>query len=188
MAHRSPQYGGWSAPISRPHRSWKSVVLPGTVKTDLLEDVQSFLSEEEKEWYGARGIPHRRGYLLHGPPGAGKTTLATAIASALKLDIYVVDPAARGMDDGKLNKAFRNCPPGSMILIEDIDCVMPPRKRGGGKDEIEDDDEEEDKPEEKPETDPGKFGLAKSTVTLSGLLNAIDGVSSQEGCVLFAST
>lgn len=51
-------------------------------------------------------------YLLHGRPGAGKTTLgedsdpgygisvdptsATAIASALKLDIYVINPAARG--------------------------------------------------------------------------------------------
>lgn len=36
--------------------------------------------------------------------------------------------------------------------------------------------------------DPGKFGLARSTVTLSGLLNVIDGVSSQEDCILFATT
>lgn len=35
---------------------------------------------------------------------------------------------------------------------------------------------------------PGKYGLAKSTVTLSGLLNAIDGVLSQEDCILFATT
>ncbi|WWC67705.1 uncharacterized protein I206_101617 [Kwoniella pini CBS 10737] len=36
--------------------------------------------------------------------------------------------------------------------------------------------------------DPGEYGLARSTVTLSGLLNAIDGVSSQEDCILFATT
>ena len=34
----------------------------------------------------------------------------------------------------------------------------------------------------------GGHDLAPSTVTLSGMLNAIDGVSSQEGCVLIAST
>lgn len=51
------------------------------------------------------GIPHRRGYLLHGRrvparprlESASLTplTVATAIASQLKLDIYVVNPAAR---------------------------------------------------------------------------------------------
>lgn len=62
------------------------------------------------------------------------------------------------------------------------DCVMPKKRRG----DLADDDEEDG--DNTAEADPGKFGFAKSTVTLSGLLNAIDGVSSQEDCVLFAST
>lgn len=61
---------------------------------------------------------------------------------------------------------------------------MPPR-RAGSKDE---DDDEDSAQVDSTEADPGKFGYAKSAVTLSGLLNAIDGVSSQEDCVLFATT
>lgn len=67
------------------------------------------------------------------------------------------------------------------------DCVMPPRLRAPD-DSIDDDDEITPAPNAPAEGDPGRFGHAKSTVTLSGLLNAIDGVSSQEDCVLFAST
>ncbi|WWD00331.1 hypothetical protein V866_007243 [Kwoniella sp. B9012] len=182
----SPYTGNWIDPIHRPSRSWSSVILPESDKAPLLKDVKNFLSDEEKEWYGARGIPHRRGYLLHGRPGSGKTTLATAIASQLGLDIYIVNPAARGMDDGKLNKAFRNCPPQNMILIEDIDCVMPPRPKRGDSEDDDEDDPFDDKVGGG--ADPGKYGLARSTVTLSGLLNAIDGVSSQEDCILFATT
>lgn len=59
-------------------------------------------------------------------------------------------------------------------------------KRAKDVDGEKDDDDEED--ESTANVDPGKYGLAKSTVTLSGLLNAIDGVSSQEDCILFATT
>lgn len=41
-------------------------------------DIQTFLSKHA--WYEKRGIPYRRGYLLHGPPGTGKTSTIEAIA------------------------------------------------------------------------------------------------------------
>ncbi|OCF36572.1 hypothetical protein I316_01823 [Kwoniella heveanensis BCC8398] len=191
----------WQTPVSRPARPWSSVILPNSLKDDLLKDIERFLSEKESNWYASRGIPHRRGYLFHGTPGSGKTTLVTAIASKLALDIYVINPAQRGMDDAKLSKLFRDCPARSIILIEDIDCIFP-RGRGhhilspieqqdgctasaeGAADTADDFAKEE--PQQQPSG--GKHDLAPSTVTMSGVLNAIDGVSSQEGCVLIATT
>jgi len=37
----------------------------------ILDDAREFLDSEE--WYTLAGIPYRRGYLLHGPPGTGKS-------------------------------------------------------------------------------------------------------------------
>ena len=52
------------------------------------------------------------------------------------------------------------------------------------------DDSDDDESDDEGQTaNKKKQGNASpSAVTLSGLLNAIDGVSSQEGCVLFATT
>ncbi|CAD6571038.1 MAG: hypothetical protein TREMPRED_000122 [Tremellales sp. Tagirdzhanova-0007] len=182
----------WQIPVSRPCRPWSSIILPGTIKDDLVSNIEKFLSEKETSWYAARGIPHRRGYLFHGDPGAGKSTLATAIASKLHLDIYVVNPAQRGMDDAKLSKLFRDCPAKSIILIEDIPfLVMDDGDNTGTDADTAVDGSEEDRGEQQKSTTPmmgGSHDLAPSTVTLSGLLNAIDGVSSQEGCILIATT
>lgn len=46
------------------------------------------------QWYADRGIPFRRGFLLFGVPGSGKTSLIHAIAGELSLDIYVVSLSA----------------------------------------------------------------------------------------------
>ena len=63
---------------------------------------------------------------------------------------------------------------------------MPQRSKDGANDE---DDQEGDNPAgDAVKAHPGKSGPAQCTVTLSGLLNAIDGVSSQEDCILFATT
>jgi hypothetical protein len=46
-----------------------------------------------------RGIPYRRGYLLHGPPGCGKTSFIVALAGELRLTICIMNLSSKKMSD-----------------------------------------------------------------------------------------
>ena len=70
------------------------------------------------------GIPYRRGYLLHGPPGSGKTSYIQALAGELSYDICVLNLSERGLADDKLFHLLSNAPERSFILIEDIDAAF----------------------------------------------------------------
>lgn len=62
----------------RKRRPLTSVVLSSGLSKNLLDDVSNFV--DSSEWYASRGIPYRRGYLLYGPPGCGKSSFITALA------------------------------------------------------------------------------------------------------------
>lgn len=70
------------------------------------------------------GIPYRRGYLLHGPPGSGKTSFIQALAGALSYDICLLNLSERGLADDKLIHLLSNAPERSFILIEDVDAAF----------------------------------------------------------------
>ena len=73
------------------------------------------------------GIPYRRGYLLHGPPGSGKTSFIQCLAGQLEYNICVLNLGERGMTDDRLSHLLSNTPPQSIILLEDIDAAFPNR-------------------------------------------------------------
>lgn len=82
-----------------------------------------------RAWYAKRGIPWRRGWLLAGPPGCGKTTLARSIAEDLDLPIYVFDLSS--LTNEEVRQAWcsmLNATP-CMALLEDIDIVFGGRER-----------------------------------------------------------
>lgn len=95
----------------QPGRSICSVVLPklDSASMDqaeaLLEDAREFLGSES--WYTERGIPYRRGYLLYGVPGGGKSSLIMAVASELRLPIYVMSFSSERMSDEVLSSLLR---------------------------------------------------------------------------------
>lgn len=111
-----------------------------------------------RDWYASRGIPWRRGYLFYGPPGTGKTSLVRALASELDLNIAVLDLASERLDDGKIRALLGRLPPRTAVVVEDIDTAAPGR-----------------------DAKPGKL-------TLSGLLNALDGLAAGEGRLLFLTS
>ena len=77
-----------------------------------------------RSWYVERGIPYRRGYLLHGPPGSGKTSFITALAGELGFDICVLNLGEAGLTDDRLSHALSNMPPRSFALLEDVDAAF----------------------------------------------------------------
>ena len=88
------QAGIWKNKITKNRRSLNSVILPEGVKEALVKDARDFLDSEE--WYTWAGVPHRRGYLLYGHPGTGKSTTIHALAGELGLEIYYIQLSSQG--------------------------------------------------------------------------------------------
>ena len=76
LAGLGAEWGVFGHP--RDKRAFKSVVLDKSVAETVKSDINDFLANSK--WYHDRGIPYRRGYLLYGPPGCGKTSFITALA------------------------------------------------------------------------------------------------------------
>ena len=168
-------YGdGWDYVEGYSPRGLASVVLQPGEKEHLLQDVEQF--RRSKGRYEQLGIPYHRGYLFYGPPGTGKTSLVSALAAHFALSIYVINLAE--FNDRSLMKAVNQVPANSVLLFEDIDCMRGSQSR------------------EKPGLISGSNGSSTvgtkenaitNIVTLSGLLNVLDGFQAPSG-VLFAMT
>jgi mitochondrial chaperone BCS1 len=158
-------------------RSLDSVIMPQEQKEQLLADIQRF--KDSEEWYQKMGIPFHRGYLFYGPPGTGKTSMVTGLSSYFNCRVYVLK--LNDMTDSNLMQAISNVRPDSMVVLEDVDCAI--HKRAVG--EIGPDGKKKKKEKEKKIESGGSFGMG---VTLSGLLNALDGMQSPVGVIYFMTT
>lgn len=118
--------------------------------------------KESEDWYKSRGIPWRRGWLLHGSPGTGKTALARAIAEDLDLPVFAYDLAS--MHNDELQEHWTNmlAEVPCMALIEDIDAVFHGRRNVCGRD--------------------------RQTLTFDCLLNCLDGIERADGLLVIIST
>jgi mitochondrial chaperone BCS1 len=74
------------------------------------------------------GIPYRRGYLLYGPPGSGKSSFIQALAGELGYNICILNLGERALTDDRLNHLLSNAPERSILLLEDIDAAFTSRK------------------------------------------------------------
>ncbi|KAH7136241.1 BCS1 N terminal-domain-containing protein [Dactylonectria macrodidyma] len=158
---------GWTKCMSKATRPMYTIALDESIKQGLIKDLQRYLNPRTKRWYANRGVPYRRGYLFSGPPGTGKTSLTLAAAGLMGLDIYMISLNSPRLSEDSLATLFRNLPRTCLVLLEDIDATGLTHKRSR--------DAAADGPQ---------GGRRREKISLSGLLNVIDGVGAQEGRVL----
>ena len=70
------------------------------------------------------GIPYRRGYLLHGPPGSGKTSFIQALAGELEYNLCILNLSERGLTDDRLHLILSIIPERCIMVLEDIDTAF----------------------------------------------------------------
>jgi chaperone BCS1 len=83
----------WNNVKRKNRRPLSSIVLEDGVVEAIVQDARDFIDSEG--WYLQAGIPHRRGYLLHGPPGTGKSSTIYALAGELGVEIYSISLASK---------------------------------------------------------------------------------------------
>ncbi|CAL5185829.1 unnamed protein product [Lathyrus oleraceus] len=165
----------WSHTTFEHPASFETLAMEPEKKEEIINDLLKF--KEGKEYYTKVGKAWKRGYLLFGPPGTGKSTMISAIANFMNYDVYDLELTIV-KDNNELKRLLIETSSKSIIVIEDIDCSLDLTGQRKMKKEIDDDENDEKKKlmskakgEEKNE----------SKLTLSGLLNFIDGIWSACG-------
>jgi chaperone BCS1 len=150
----------WFQQVVKDRRPMDSLVYNRDLGHEILEDIRSFLAR--REWYQQHSVPYRRGYLLYGPPGNGKSSLIFSICSELNYRVCVMNLTRGGLDDQGLLDSMASLPPRSVVCLEDIDAIVQKREV--------------------------KRKDTLSTLTFTGVLNALDGLATPDGRILFMTT
>ncbi|MBI5367367.1 MAG: ATP-binding protein [Planctomycetes bacterium] len=109
------------------HYSWDDLYLPAALKADL----RSFVEMQfcyPRAVLAHLGIRRRRGAILHGRPGSGKTLIGRILASTLKASFIWATPASLGGEDGiqeTLELARLLAP--TVLFLEDLDILAEDR-------------------------------------------------------------
>ena len=125
----SDNYGHFEKTRGINSKKMDSIVMDEKDKTGIISDIDRFL--DSKKWYTSRSIPYKRGYLFYGVPGNGKTSMALALASYAKRDIYSIT-LSEIENDSSLKRAFGRASENAVMLIEDVDAVFSKRKSKDG--------------------------------------------------------
>jgi hypothetical protein len=170
LSRRAPgfytsRWGSFYRTNSISRRDKESVILKEGQMDRIINHIKQFRSNEDE--YEKYGIPFRTGIMLSGTPGSGKTSTATVVANELSMDVYYLSILAME-GDSDLESSIGRIPENVMVVLEDIDAVRSTKDREAEKDVS-------DTP-------------SNNDVSLSALLNVLDGMQSPRGVVFVLTT
>jgi hypothetical protein len=168
---------GWQYLGSRLKRDPWTLFFPAPIQDGVSGEVATYLKSESA--YRQLGVPWRRGYLFHGPPGTGKSSFISALAAEHDLPVYLLQnlggsssAGSGGVEGGEggggiyggalprddqLLSLLNSCARPSIVVLEDLDTTAA-ALRGDG-----------------------------ASPRISGLLNALDGIASTDGRIIIAT-
>ncbi len=152
--------GYWEKCLSKRKRRLETIYLPKSDKQTIVDDITHFLLPSTADRYESIGRTHKRVYLFEGLPGSGKSSFILALASHFGYDLAVISFTEK-VTDGTLTRLLKNLPEKTILVMEDIDVLFTDRKKN---------DEH------------------KNMVTFSGILNNLDGITTQDGFLCFITT
>ncbi|XP_058203166.1 AAA-ATPase At2g18193-like [Rhododendron vialii] len=156
--HGCYRRGGWGS-INLDHpATFETLAMDPELKKTIIDDLGRFL--KRKDFYKKVGKAWKRGYLLYGPPGTGKSSLIAAMANYLNFDVYDLELTSLN-SNSELTRILVSTTNRSILVIEDVDCSVEMQDRKAGT--------------------TGRPYDPNTKLTLSGLLNFIDGLWSSCG-------
>jgi hypothetical protein len=181
---------GWQYLCEIKKRPLKTVAMNKATKDKLIFELEQFY--ESEEWYNERGMAYKSTFVIHGKPGTGKTSIIKALAAHFGKNICTIN--INSMDDTSFEKALSHLPPNSVVLIEDFDSSAAFKARTPKKPKVEPVETLGALP-----AAPAKKKVAEANIfealneefsrlTLSKVLNVLDGVVSLNGTVIFMTT
>jgi hypothetical protein len=150
--------GGQPTSLPEARYDWDAVVLDPSLNDLIRADYETFW--ESEDWFRKRHLPYRRGYLLYGPPGNGKSTVARIMACHPLVTPFSIDFGEEHLPNSSLTQLFQNAADSApaVIIFEDLDRVFG--------------------------ADPSSN---RSAITISHLLNCLDGLGTRDGVVVVAT-
>lgn len=152
-------------------RDLDKVIIDHNLKSEIKGYIDEFLSSEQ--WYINRGISYKLSFVFEGPPGTGKTSLIKALASHYDKRVYQINISS--VNNSTFVNAMTNIPKGSFVVIEDFDSSSATMSRYV----VSSDDNQDKNNTNSKNTSP---------LSLTTILNTLDGIASLNDMVLFMTT
>lgn len=182
--YRLDSHGSWLKQTTVRKRSLKSIAIDQSLLDSILLEIKYF--HDNEEWFMQKGLPYKLTYILHGIPGTGKTSLIKAISSHYNKNLCILN-TNYCTDDG-LQNALSTVPVNSIVVMEDFDSEVATNERVLPQKKITEDKVDNGAPALEANTVNYNPVFNMSALTLSGILNGLDGIQSLHDVVIFLTT